>query len=291
MFSAEVVFVTAGAEVKSVDVANVSPDGISPGFGMFLLRGADQVAHIIHKGGWQAFERPLPEVFFEIARTCPGTIVDVGVNTGFYSFLGLSANTKNRVVGFEPDPQVHSRLLDNVRLNEQFADRLLIVKSALSDKSGTMKLYMPLKDHGLVETSSSLEKDFKDAHSGTTEVEVITLDSYFQQSQALAAPVTLMKVDVEGHEKQVFIGAEMTISKMRPWIAVELLPRSDFEWFNAFLDRHHYRDLRLRGNGAVAASRVEFDAEAWNHLLVPVERYEAAMSMLTRRGLALSQGG
>jgi hypothetical protein len=35
--------------------------------------------------------------------------------------------------------------------------------------------------------------------------------------------VTLLKIDVEGHELQVLRGARSTISRYRPWICFELL--------------------------------------------------------------------
>ncbi len=271
----------------SLDITTVSFAGMTDEFGMFLLRGADQVAKTIHEGGWQAFERPLPEVFFAIANHYPGTIIDVGVNTGFYSFLGLSAHPANRVVGFEPDLQVNALLMDNIKLNAQLAERLLIKQVGLSDKSGRMTLHIPLKDHGLVETSSSLERDFTDTHSETLEVEVTTLDDYLRLSPLLVSPVTLMNVDVAGHEKQVLAGSEQTIRTMRPWIAIELLPRSDFEFLNDFINRHQYHDLRLRPRGVVEAAKVEFDPEAWNHLLVPAEHHQAALSLFKELGLAI----
>ena len=270
-----------------LDITTVSIAGMTDEFGMFLLRGTDQAAKTIHEGGWQAFERPLPEVFFAIAKHAPGTIINVNVNTGFYSFLGLSAHPANRVVGFEPDPQVHALLMDNIKLNAQLAERLLVKQAGLSDKSCKMTLYIPPKDHGLVETSSSLEKDFTDAHSETLEVEVTTLDDFLRLSHYQASPVTLMNVDVAGHEKQVFAGSEQTIRSMRPWIAVELLPRSDFEYFNGFINRHQYHDLRLGPRGVVDATKVGFDPEAWNHLLVPAEHYQAALLLLEELGLAI----
>lgn len=249
------------------------------GFVMSDVSGNDLVVKTARTGGWWSFERPLPAVFLHCAREWPGLMLDIGANTGFYSFLHLSANEDNRVIAFEPDPRVRNILRQNVALNVA-TPRMSIQPVALSDQTGTTTLFIPLQEHGLVESSSSLEESFKGEHSEAISVPVSRLDELLAPDEV----VTLVKIDVEGHEKRAVSGAEETFARCRPIIAIELL-ESDYGYFNDLKDRLGYRSVALRADRAVEEDEIAFDPAGWNHMLVPEERWARFSDILGRLGL------
>ena len=52
-------------------------------------------------------------------------------------------------------------------------------------------------------------------------VETIRLDDYFVENPTPSLPVSFIKIDVEGHELEVFKGAEDTILKHTPTFLFE----------------------------------------------------------------------
>lgn len=248
-------------------------------FQMFRCHGRDQVAAQIGSEGWQSFEKPFPSYFYACASLWTGLILDVGANTGFYSLLAVCASADNRVVAFEPDTDIAISLHDNLALN-QFSDKVQFSPLALSSKPGRATLYIPPKEHGLIETSSSLEISFKADHSELREVEVDTLDEFLSRSSLQRDPISIIKIDVEGHEMPVLIGAKQTVDAHRPILFVEVLHAADFAQLDAFLEEHSYVDVQLNDSGAtVAESGVVYDPAGWNHAFVPREKLGAFLDL------------
>ena len=102
----------------------------------------DQVANVVEAEGWRAFEPPLPEFLFAVARAMPGLVIDVGCNTGFYALLAASASPRNYVLAFEPVPDIREIARRNAEANG-FADRVEFVPCAVGDRNGAAALYIP----------------------------------------------------------------------------------------------------------------------------------------------------
>lgn len=124
--------------------------------------------------------------------------VDVGSNSGSYTILASGA-VGARTISIEPVPSTFLRLIANVKLNA--IERLVLVKNVgISSQSGVMHI-----------TTDSDTTNHLIAF-GTTEnsipIEVQTLDEVcFEQNP------TLIKIDVEGWEKEVLLGGKSTLSK------------------------------------------------------------------------------
>lgn len=273
--------------IASEDVVVIAMSDVGlAGFRMSSVAGTDLVASTAREDGWWGFETPLPAVFLKCAQQWPGLILDIGANTGFYSLLGLAAHPDTHSIAFEPDPAVLTILRGNQSLNG-FEDRLRIENLALSDSSGVMTLYVPHKGHGLVESSSSLQKSFKDEHSAEVSVQVSTLDEFLSGD----ASVQLVKIDVEGHEFSAVKGAEATFARCRPIIAIELLPDAEFDYFEQLRRRLNYRSFALRPNCIVLEETMAFDQLGWNHLLVPAEKLDDCIEIFANLSLPVLQQG
>jgi FkbM family methyltransferase len=235
--------------------------------------GRDQVASASWFEGSRGFERPLPDLIAFLARHAAGAFLDVGANTGFYSLLAWRANAGLRIHAFEPFPPVLEILERNLALNGRPAG-ISVCASAAGAENGTARLYVPLQDHGLVESSCSLESTFKDAHSAVVDVPVTTIDHYVAREGV--SGVSMIKIDVEGHEDKVFRGADATLRRFRPSVVFELLPRADADAIDSVRGALDYVSFRLRGGELVDEAHVAIDDTAWNHVMFPRERVDLA---------------
>lgn len=153
--------------------------------------------------------------------------LDVGANVGVYSFH-FSRSFKN-VDAFEPIAET------TYRLKALESDALKVHDIALSNKKGKLNFYIPLADGKPVPSLASLEK--RDVECVERIVEVNTLDSYSFND------VDLMKIDVEGHEQSVILGAHETIKRCMPVLIVEIeqqhIDKRIDEVFRTILDMNY----------------------------------------------------
>jgi FkbM family methyltransferase len=138
-------------------------------------------------------------------------VVDVGANVGVYALPWAAANPGVTVHAFEPNPTVHARLARNVALNRLGA-RVRLHSEALSDRAGTATLY------GSDDMSSLNQGVNTGRQAAPIDVPLVRLDDALGEE---GAPVSLVKIDVQGHELEVLRGAEALISRHRPALILE----------------------------------------------------------------------
>jgi len=143
----------------------------------------------------------------------PGSrVIDVGANIGVYALPWAAMNADVTVHCFEPNPAVRARLARNVALNRLTA-RIRLHTQALSDHAGTATLY------GNDDMSSLNKGVYTGAGQAVpTEVPLARLDDIFDIE---GPPLSLMKIDVQGHELEVLRGAHAAISRHRPALILE----------------------------------------------------------------------
>jgi FkbM family methyltransferase len=152
----------------------------------------------------------------------PGDVaVDVGAHRGvFMDRMARLVGPGGHVHAFEPNPDSW-RILSKVKAG---ARNISLHYVGLSDRAGTATLFRPRPRGTRIDAMSSLTRHGQDESVDVdpVDVELARLDV------ALAAEsrrITLLKVDVEGHELAVFLGAEALIRKWRPAILVEIEQR------------------------------------------------------------------
>lgn len=257
---------------------------------MHSVGGRDQVARALAADGWNGFERPLPSAVVALVRRWPGVLFDVGANTGLYSLIATAADESVRAIAFEPVPEIISLLRANLALNEG-GGRIIVDDVAIGDRSGSATLHLPPPQRdGTIETSASLEADFKPEIDRTFEVRTSTLDDAWRRH---GRPfVTMVKVDVEGSEARVLAGARQLIDACRPVISVEVLERVDHVRLDAIRASIGYVVVLLKGEEAlVGRPGVAADPAAPNQLLVPPERLDAVIEALDGIGVRVSVAG
>lgn len=128
-------------------------------------------------------------------------VVDVGANIGNHSLYWAAFSQAQMIHAFEPLPDNLALLEANVALWPV----VVVHPYALSDAPGTVQMHPVPTNMG----ASAISPD------GEVMVYAVTLDSLG------LTDVTLLKVDVENHERQVLAGAQDTIARCHPLVLVE----------------------------------------------------------------------
>lgn len=253
--------------MQSHDFVQVDLAGIERRFWIDSCAGRDQVALTARRGGWASYEAPLPALVLAWCHSLHPVFVDVGANTGFYSLLALAAGA-DFVHAFEPVAEIADVLLHNVRMSE-LQDQLQLHRVALADSPGEARLYFPCAEHGLVETSASLNPHFRAEHSEHREVEQTTLD--LALGQLPEGRRMLLKIDVESREPDVLRGAMELLRRHRPAVVCEILPGVDTNFFEHFCREQSYVHHALDSGRPLETALITACAQHRDHLFLPHE--------------------
>jgi FkbM family methyltransferase len=205
-----------GADVRHLDVAPATPDC---GDLMRLTSALRRTAIAALPHAW----RPVASFHYyrlrallerELPFACRGldarsVAVDVGANEGVYTHA--FARTGARVEAFEPEPTCAETLRSYARHHPN----VFVHTHALGAADGWDVLVVPVQDGRPITSHARLNG----AHGTRHRVPVRTLDS-------LALPrADVIKIDVEGRERDVVTGARDTIARCRPLLIVEIEQR------------------------------------------------------------------
>ena len=161
------------------------------------------------------------------------TVVDVGAYAGLYSLIAAAANTECSVVAFEPSPTAFRLLERNIEVNSLDL-RIRAVPFGLADCSGHTFLF-GTSDRSASTTASLLQPLDTAQSEASTSISVARLD----EISAVQA-VDLMKIDVEGAEVAVLLGASRTLSTHRPTLLIEALTDTDLAAQHSVLQAFGY---------------------------------------------------
>ncbi len=159
--------------------------------------------------------------------------LDVGANIGIIS-TWISRRSKT-VYSFEPVLKNRKRFKENIKVNQ--VKNVKLIPYAISDKIGKMNLYLH-ESHG----HHSLGKVNTSKVIGKKSVKVITLDSFCEKNNI--QNIDLLKIDVEGFEKEVLLGANNLLKNKKikfiifeiSKVVLESLGRKHSEVFDILTD-------------------------------------------------------
>ena len=142
--------------------------------------------------------------------------VDVGANIGVYSLLACSIPGV-MAWAFEPASVAAARASENIRMND-LEDRIHLERMGVGATAGS----------GYITTDSDAMNRLTSTASPASEpVIVVTLDSVLPED--VCGAVSVVKIDVEGHELAVLAGAERLLDIQRPIFIVEENDRESLE--------------------------------------------------------------
>src|SRR6266487_4042201 len=138
-----------------------------------------------------------------------GVILDVGANVGGYSGAILSIAPTAQIYCFEPHPG------NRRHLDAALGSRVTVVPAAVGSTPGSAELYDYAEGPG--SSHASLHKDvfekLRQRPHQSLCVNVITIDDFVEEHNIPA--ISLLKVDVEGHELEVLRGASRVIREQK----------------------------------------------------------------------------
>lgn len=176
---------------------------------------------VLSEGFYESFQA---DVLIELGKHST-QFLDIGANAGFYSLAICIENELLKVISFEPQPKVFEIFNENISLNK-LANRIDSRNIALGHEKDTLTMYVP-------KFTGTSGASFRDLHSeeGISEQITVPVDVLdFQVSEKSVWGELLMKIDCEGSELNIILGADSLLRNNKPTIMVELLRK----WMKPF---------------------------------------------------------
>lgn len=197
---------------------------------VMLLVGSDDGVAL--RWLWNHAYEPMSLALWSLMARKAEVVLDIGTHTGVYSIAASLANDKAKVVSFEPYWLNLSRLAANFRANGLSIEN--IFPGAVSDKEGaaTFNVQSTLGYHssgGKIGTASD---------PGIFQVQTIQLDTLYGQQKF---SVSLVKIDVEGHESNVLRSMTNILIDWAPDILIEATDLNAANECTAILKGHGYQ--------------------------------------------------
>ena len=234
-------------------------------------------------------EERLERLLLERLLSSGETFVDAGANIGLFTIFGAAAVAPGGTVfAFEPVLPTYRSLAATVNL--QHLTRMIVLeRKALAGRSGDL-VTLTGEAHNIMRVSAAGSPPTDDGH-GIDTAPTITLDDALPPGTHVHG----MKIDVEGHELEVLLGASETIQRCRPWMLVEF--NSEITGIRRLGDWEVHRHLISLGYSAHTARAVYHDdltalSDEWvNHLEYDNLLYLAALPVpLLLRQAARARG-
>lgn len=192
---------------------------------LMLVDGGDTaiVPHLIRHG---FFDRNLTNLIGSLLA--PGmTFIDIGANFGTYTlFAAGKVGPEGQVIAIEAAPAIAALLFESVAMNG-FSRHCEVLRCAAGAEAGTVVLHQFASRQGgntLLPHIADVAREKLGESVETCEIECRTLDAIIAERRV--SRIDLIKIDVEGFEREVLLGARAALARFRPRLIVE--------WHTAF---------------------------------------------------------
>lgn len=158
--------------------------------------------------------------------------LDIGANVGNWT-IALSRLCEE-VHAFEPNPQCLHMLRGKLAAREN----VRICEFALGDDVGDLVLHLyPHHAHASAFTGDDLDTLARGDLLERVKVPLVSLDALGYQWR----PVDYIKIDTEGAERDVLIGAAHTLNLCRPRLLIEVHTEENRDWIESWLGNFDYQ--------------------------------------------------
>lgn len=158
-----------------------------------------------------------PELQYILANISKGeSVLDIGCHKGGYLHWIRQAVGKDGVVNaFEPQPSLHDYISEAI--NAYGYKNINLYHAGVSSQEGVLELFIP-KTKGLTSPGATFEDRSNTNNGHFISVPVIQLDKLLAGRKKR---ISFIKMDVEGHELQVFKGAHNILTEDKPKLIFE----------------------------------------------------------------------
>jgi FkbM family methyltransferase len=240
-------------------------------FGVWWVVRSAYIDEMIRQGRFEKAELNFLRQYLR-----PGmTVLDLGAHNGFYTLLASKCVFPNgRVFAFEPSPRERRALIQHSRLNR--CRNVTIEDVAVGKEAGEADLFVI---QGKQTGCNSLRHPASDVPPSwiPSRVQVISLDEWINDH--LIGSVDFVKVDVEGGELDVLLGAKALLERVpRPLFLVEVQDMRTVQWgypakeIIVHLQRKGFKWFRLLPGGSIREFTLSDGDLEDNFLACPKER-------------------
>jgi FkbM family methyltransferase len=186
------------------------------------------------------------ENFQFLEKSCKkgGIVIDIGAHIGLFAIRASQVvGEKGKVYAFEPTPQTHNLLLKTIAINKK-QSCVVPRKEAVAEKEGVT--FFNISEHE-GDNSNSLVEYRHDKKLEKVEVKLVSIDSFLADQNL--QNVDFVKIDAEGYEYFVLLGAKKTFTSKRPTGILALHPAgikangNTLQDIYRFLEEVNYRAL------------------------------------------------
>ncbi|MFZ5965200.1 FkbM family methyltransferase [Thalassococcus sp. BH17M4-6] len=182
-----------------------------------LMSWGNRVENELFWRGWVGHEPDVMRWWGRLSLDAR-TVLDVGANTGSFAFIAKALTPQATVHAFEPLARIADRLRENQRVSGLSVE---IFQAAVADQTGELPIHDP---GGANAYSASLDPNFLAGDKESYMVPVTTIDAHCATHDLTP---DLIKIDVEGLEGRLLLGARDTLAKGQAVIVCEWTRNSD----------------------------------------------------------------
>jgi len=199
-------------------------------------------AHVLYYG---AFEKPILSWMQDAAHALKRddlVFLDVGANMGHHTLF--ASRFAGQVHAFEPYPPVLEKLRQAIDRNH--LANVTIHPIGLGAAAEMLEFFNPPSDNNGV---GSFVRSFQDRSPSKSYLQIVVGDDYLAEHSI--ASVDMIKIDVEGYEKNVLKGLQRTLAQDRPVVILEVTAKrgADYlfqsmeEFRGSFPDFYEFAEL------------------------------------------------
>lgn len=149
------------------------------------------------------------------------TIIDIGANVGLMTLQFAKLVPNGKVYSFEPTFYALERLKKNLSLNPELNKNVTVINSFVSEISSDNPEIIAFSSW---KVNGERDENNHPVHLGTPKnaegVPSVSLNDFVENQKP--EKIDFIKIDTDGHEYEVFKGAEKVIAKYRPKIIFEI---------------------------------------------------------------------
>ena len=166
--------------------------------------------------------------------------IDVGANSGLYSMIIARNDSEIKIKSFEPIKKTILKFKENIKLNKDL-DNIEIFEFGLSNRNSKL-LMKSLKKKNYIQTGG-----FGVAQSDEILNNLHTEYAEFKKGDDIFSinnKNIILKIDAEGHEKEVIQGLESNLNKNRILLQIEIFDKN-FDSMNKILKDKNFNQIHM----------------------------------------------
>jgi FkbM family methyltransferase len=188
------------------------------------------------QGNWEINYLFTEEILTNLSKiiTKGSTVIDIGAQTGnmavAYSLFA------DKVIAFEPNPATFEVLEKNSQLNPNIKP----YNYAVSDEEGPLEFHY--SDYGFCNGGFATRTETGigvTGHKVPIDVYGIKLEKFFQENHIKTDKISLIKIDAEGHDKDILKTLTNIVNEYKPILITEIYNGLKPNEINDLLDTIH----------------------------------------------------